>query len=208
MFARRTFLSLIAATLALSSMVACASRSYAINGTVSYRERLILPADSVIVVRLEDISKGQNYPVVVSEQRLAPNSAAPTTFSLPYDYNGVNPNATYVVNAWIEQGGRIMFRNTKVYQVLTKTAPANNINIELEQVAAVFVPTPVGVVPVQPALPPGTVVQQTTTTTTGASSTGAVIVQPAPTAPGTYYVAPAPAAVPSGTVILQPYRAY
>lgn len=202
MFARRTFLSLIAASLALSSMVACASRSYAINGTVSYRERLILPADSVIVVRLEDISKGQNYPVVISEQRIVPNSAAPTTFSLPYDYNGINPNATYLVNAWIEQGGRIMFRNTKIYQVLTKTAPANNIHIELEQVAAVFVPQPVTTV--QPA--PGTVVQQTTTTTT--TPGGAVIVQPAPTAPGTYYVQPAPAAPPAGTVILQPYRTY
>lgn len=199
MIARRTFLMLAAATVAASSVVACASRSYAVNGTVSYRERLILPADSLIVVRLEDISKGQAYPVIVSEQRLVPNSAAVTSFSLPYDYNGINPTATYVVNAWIEQGGRVMFRNNKVYQVLTKTAPSSNIHIELEQVAAVFVPQPV-------ATAPGTVVQQTTTTTT--TPTGSVIVQPAPATPGSYYVAPAPTAPPSGTIILQPYRAY
>ena len=199
MIARRTFFGLIAASIAATSLVACASRSYAVNGTVSYRERLILPSDSQIVVRLEDITRGQAYPAVVSEQRILPNSATATTFSLPYDYGSINPNATYVVNAYIEQGGRVLFRNSKVYQVLTKTAPSSNIHIELEQVAAVFVPQPVATVP------PGTVVQQTTTTTT--TPTGSVIVQPA-TAPGTYYVAPAPAAPPTGTVILQPYRAY
>jgi putative lipoprotein len=196
MIARRTFFMLAAATVAASSLVACASRSYAVSGTVSYRERLILPADSLIVVRLEDISRGQSYPAVVAEQRIVPNSMAVTSFSLPYEYGSINPNATYVVNAWIEQGGRILFRNNKVYQVLTKTAPSSNINIELEQVAAMFVPAPVTA--------PGTVVQQTTTTTT--TPTGAVIVQPAPAAPGTYVVQPAPAAPPSGTVILQPVR--
>ena len=200
MIARRTFFMLAAATIAVSSVAACASRSYAVSGTVSYRERLILPADSVIVVRLEDVTRGQSYPEVVSEQRIVPNSMAVTSFSLPYQYGSVNPNATYVVNAWIEQGGRILFRNNKVYQVLTKTAPSSNIHIELEQVSAMFAPSPVTTV--QPV--PGTVVQQTTTTTTTPSS-GAVIVQPAPQ-PGTYVVQPAPAAPPAGTVNLQPMR--
>lgn len=197
MIARRSFLMLAAAALAASSVVACASRTYAVSGTVSYRERLILPADSVIVVRLEDVTRGQSYPEVVSEQRIVPNSMAVTQFSLPYQYGSINPNATYVVNAWIEQGGRVLFRNNKVYQVLTKTAPSTGINIELEQVSAMFAPSP--------ATAPGTVVQQTTTTTTTTPTTGPVIVQPAPTG-GTYYVAPAPAAPPAGTVILQPVR--
>ncbi len=156
MIARRSFMMFAAAAIAATTVVACASRSYAVNGTVSYRERLILPADSVIVVRLEDVTRGQAYPDVVAEQRIVPNSAAVTQFSLPYQYGSVNPNATYVVNAWIEQGGRILFRNNKVYQVLTKTAPTTNIHVELEQVAAVFVPQPVATVP------GGTVVQQTT----------------------------------------------
>jgi putative lipoprotein len=198
MIARRSFFVLAAAAIAASSVVACAPRSYAVSGTVSYRERLILPADSVIVVRLEDVTRGQSYPEVVSEQRIVPNSMAVTSFSLPYQYGSINPNATYVVNAWIEQGGRVLFRNNKVYQVLTKTAPSSGINVELEQVSAMFVPSP--------AVAPGTVVQQTTTTTTAAPvTTGPVIVQPAPTG-GTYYVAPAPAAPPAGTIILQPVR--
>jgi putative lipoprotein len=190
MIARRTFFGLIAASIAATALVACASRTYAVNGTVSYRERLILPADSQIVVRLEDISKGQAYPAVVSEQRIMPNSAAATTFSLPYEYGSINPNATYVVNAYIEQGGRVMFRNNKVYQVLTKTAPSSHIDIELEQVAAMVVPAPATAATV---VPPG----------------GTVIVQPAPQGSvpaNTYVVQPAPATAPPGSVILNPAR--
>jgi len=197
MIQRRTFMGLFAVALAVSSLAACASQSNTVAGTVSYRERLILPADSRIVVRLEDITKGQSYPQVISEQRIVPDSAAVTRFAVPYSPNDINPNATYVMTAWIEQGGRVLFRNAKLYQVLTKTAPKTGINIELEQVAAQFMPSaPAG---------SSTTTTSTTTTTTGAPP-GTYIVQPAPQQPGTYVVQPAPAAPPPGTVILNPAR--
>lgn len=190
MIARRTFIATAAAILAVSSVGACATRGNAVDGTVSYRERLILPADSQVVVRLEDVTKGQAYPVVVSEQHIVPQSAAVTRFSLPYRPGDINPAGTYVVTAWIEQGGRILFRNAKLYQVLTKTAPMTGINIELEQVTAMFVPAP------------GTTTT-TTTVTSNPATPGTVIVQPSPQ-PGTMVIQPAPAAPPAGTVILQP----
>lgn len=197
MIPRRTFMGLFAVALAASSLVACASQTYTVSGTVSYRERLILPADSQVVVRLEDITRGQSYPQVVSEQRIVPNSAGVTRFALPYNPNDINPNANYVVTAWVEQGGRVLFRNAKIYSVLTKTAPSSNINVELEQVAAQFIPAP--------AAGTSTTTTSTTTTTTGAQP-GTVLVQPAPQQPGTYVVQPAPATAPPGTVILQPVR--
>ncbi|MFN4311852.1 MAG: YbaY family lipoprotein [Ferrovibrio sp.] len=190
MIPRRSFIGIAAAAIALSSVAACAARSDAVSGTVSYRERLILPADSQVVVRLEDISKGQSYPQVVTEQRILPNSSGVTRFALPYRHGEINPNATYVVNAWVEQGGRILFRNAKVYQVLTKTAPSSHIDIELEQVAAMVVPAPATAATV---VPPG----------------GTVIVQPAPQGSvpaNTYVVQPAPATAPPGSVILNPAR--
>lgn len=183
MIARRSFLGIFAAAVAASSVVACAARSNAVTGTVSYRERLILPADSQVVVRLEDISKGQSYPQVVTEQRIVPNSAGTTQFSLPYMPGEINPHGTYVVNAWVEQGGRVLFRNTRVYPVLTKTAPSSYINIELEQVAATVVPAPAGA-----------------TTTVVPGSSGTVIVQPAPA------TTISPATAPPGSVILNPAR--
>lgn len=187
MIARRSFIGIAAAAIALSAVGACASRSNAVTGTVSYRERLILPADSQVVVRLEDISKGQSYPKVVAEQRILPNSAGVTQFALPYTLNDVNPQATYVVNAWVEQGGRILYRNAKLYAVLTKGSPTSNIHVELEQVAAMVVPAPA---------PAGATV---------VPSSGTVIVQPAPQG-STYVVQPAPATAPPGSVILNPAR--
>lgn len=197
MIPRRTFMGLFAVALAASSLAACASQTYTVSGTVSYRERLILPADAVVVARLEDITKGQTYPVVISEQRISPNSAGPTRFALPYVYGEVNPQANYVVTAWVEQGGRVLFRNAKLYQVITKGSPTSNVNVELEQVAAQFVPAP--------AAGTSTTTTSTTTTTTGAPP-GTVIVQPAPQQPGTYVVQPAPATAPPGSVILNPAR--
>ncbi|MFC3674327.1 YbaY family lipoprotein [Ferrovibrio xuzhouensis] len=195
MIARRTFIATAAAVLAVSAVGACATRANSVDGTVSYRERLILPADSQVVVRLEDVTKGQAYPAVVTEQRIVPQSAAVTRFSLPYRPGDINPAGTYVVTAWIEQGGRVLFRNAKLYQVLTKTAPMTGINIELEQVTAQFMPSaPAG---------SSSTTTSTTTTTTG-TPPGTYIVQPAPQQPGTYVVQPAPAAPPPGTVILQP----
>ena len=43
MIARRTFITTFAAVVAASSVAACATRANSVDGTVSYRERLILP---------------------------------------------------------------------------------------------------------------------------------------------------------------------
>lgn len=185
MIARRVFITL----LAMSAVAACAPTRSAVTGTVSYRERLVVPADSVVVVRLENVTRGAAYPVVISEQRIVPISNTPVRFSLPYSPTDIDPHATYVVNAWIEEGGRILFRNATLNQVLTKTAPSQNIHVELEQVVAT---TPA---------PPGT-----TTTTVVPSSGGSVIVQPNTGAT----VAPPPATTtttnPPGTVVIPPAR--
>lgn len=185
MIVRRTFLAM----LALSAVAACAApRSDSVTGTVGYRERLILPADSVVVVRLDDVTRGTSYPAVVSEQRIVPTSNAPIRFAVPYSRTDINPHGTYVVNAWIEQGGRVLFRNANMYQVLTKSAPSSNIHVELEQVVAAT-PAPAG----------------TTTTTVYPATGGTVVVQPSGTV-----VAPAPAPVtttpPPGTVVIPPTR--
>lgn len=180
MIARRIFMAMLVSAAA----VACAPTPSSVTGTVSHRERLIVPADSVVVVRLEDVTTGTGAPYVVSEQRIVPTSGAPVRFSLPYSPGDINPHGTYVVNAWIEQGGRVLFRNANLYQVLTKTAPSH-VNVLVEQVVATAPP------------PPGT-----TTTTVMPQSSGTVVVQPTPTmvAPSTTTVAPA------GTIVIPPAR--
>src|SRR3546814_12990661 len=76
------------------------------------------------------------------------------------------------MNAWIEQGGRVLFRNNKLYQVITKGAP-NYANIELEQVVAAV---------------PSTTVAPTSTVILPQPAAGTTVVQPAQ---GTMVVQPA-----------------
>ncbi|HLT78135.1 MAG TPA: YbaY family lipoprotein [Ferrovibrio sp.] len=192
MIPRRSLLSGAFAVFAAAAVAACASQPYAVDGTVSYRERLILPADSVIMVRLEDVTRGMGAPVPVAEQRIIPNSSGVLRYSIPYSPQAINPNGTYVMNAWIEQGGRVLFRNNKLYQVITKGAP-NYANIELEQVVAT--------VPGATVVPSSTVIMQqpATTGTVVQPTSGTTVVQPA----GTTVV---PASPPPGSIIVQPVR--
>jgi putative lipoprotein len=192
MIVRRTLLAM----LALSAVAACsAPRGDAVTGTVGYRERMVLPADSVVVVRLDDVTRGPTYPAAISEQRIVPTSNSPIRFAVPYSRTDINPNGTYVVNAWIEQGGRVLFRNANMHQVLTKSAPSHNIHVELEQVLATTPPMP-----------------GTSTTTVYPASGGTVIVQPGSTVvtpaatPAPVTTAPVTAAPPPGTVVIPAAR--
>lgn len=192
MNARRSLLKGVFGALAMAALAACASQPYAVDGTVSYRERLILPADSVIMVRLDDVTRGTGAPVPIAEQRILPTSSGVLRYSIPYSPQAINPNGTYVMNAWIEQGGRVLFRNNKLYQVITKGAP-NYANIELEQVVAVV---------------PSTTVAPTSTVIMQQPAAGTTVVQPAP---GTTVVQPAgttvvPANPPPGSIVVQPVR--
>ena len=182
MIPRRSLLNGAFAALAMAALAACATQPYSVDGTVSYRERLILPADSVIMVELDDVTRGTGAPVPVAQQRILPTSTGVLRYSIPYSREAINPNGTYVMNAWIEQGGRVLFRNNKLYQVITKGAPSH-ANIELEQVVAT--------VPSTTVVPSSTVIMQ--------QPAGTTVVQPA----GTTVV---PASPPPGSIIVQPIR--
>lgn len=176
-------LSAVLAAFAVAAVAACASQPYTVDGTVSYRERLILPADSIIMVQLDDVTRGMGAPVPIAQQRILPTSDGVLRYSIPYSPQAINPNGTYVMNAWVEQGGRVLFRNNKLYQVITKGAP-NYANIELEQVVATT---------------PGTTVVPSSTVIMQQPATGTTVVQPA----GTTVV---PASPPPGSIIVQPVR--
>src|SRR3546814_1906742 len=97
-----------------------------------------------------------------------------------------------LMNAWIEHVVRVLFRNNKLYQVITKGSP-NYSNIDLEQVVAVV---------------PSTTVAPTSTVIMQQPAAGTTVVQPAP---GTTVVQPAgttvvPANPPPGSIVVQPVR--
>lgn len=177
---RRAMLALLA-FVAAAPLAACAGGPQeSVSGTINYRERLALPSDAVLVVRLLDATRGDMAAYTVAEQRMVA-SPIPARFDVRYRYGDINPSGTYYLQAQIEQGGRVLFINDQNYSVITRNSPNRNVLVNLVPTAGTTLVPSAGLV--APA--------QTTTTTT--------VIQ---TTPG----APAPAAtttvvVPGGRVV-------
>jgi putative lipoprotein len=91
-----------------------------VTGTVTYRERILLPPDAVVLVQLRDVSLMDVAAKLVSEQIIKPEHSVPIPFSLPYAVEDIDERMTYSVFASIRSGGRLLFITDRSYQVLTR----------------------------------------------------------------------------------------
>jgi putative lipoprotein len=95
-----------------------------LKGTVSYRERIALPNDSMLVVSLTDTS-----PVIVTTRIIAEavlrvdGKEPPIPFELPYDRARIASDRDYGVRAAIRSGDRILFETSSAYPVITRGNP-------------------------------------------------------------------------------------
>jgi len=99
-----------------------------VTGTISYRERIALPPDAVVLVQLRDVSLMDVAAKLISEQTIEPEHSVPIPFALPYDAKDIDERMTYSVFASIRSGGRLLFITDRSYQVLTR---GNSNHIEL-----------------------------------------------------------------------------
>jgi putative lipoprotein len=129
----RRSLAVLAAGLVLS-LAACAtpqpeadpaaSRARAqVTGTVSWRERIMLPPGTVLVVTLQDVSQADAPAKLIAAQRLEGAFAPPVKFALRYDPAKLNPAHRYTVSARIEVEGKLRFISDTAHPVLTQGAP-------------------------------------------------------------------------------------
>ena len=91
-----------------------------VTGTVSYRERIALPPDAVILVQLRDVSLQDVAARLISEQIIKPEHSIPIPFALPYTPADIDERMTYSVFASIRSGDRLLFVTDRSYQVLTR----------------------------------------------------------------------------------------
>jgi len=94
-----------------------------VTGSVSYRERIALPADAVIVVQLRDVSRMDGAAKLISEQTIKPQHSVPIPFSLPYNPDEIDERMTYALFATIRSEGHLLFVTDRSYQVLTRGNP-------------------------------------------------------------------------------------
>ncbi len=110
------------------SDTASAARSAILSGAVTYRERVVLPPGVMLTVRLTDVSRQDVAAMVLAEQEVSP-VAVPAAFSLRYDPAAIDSTHTYVLQARIEDDGKLRFVNMEQYPVLTRGAPRDSVEV-------------------------------------------------------------------------------
>jgi putative lipoprotein len=113
----RIALTIVAIAGAVNAVVAQAPR---ITGTITYRERVALSPDAVVEVRLEDVTRPEGTPPVVSRMHVEHPGQVPIRFELPYDSRLVNARGRYAVRATIQDRGVDLFTSLDTALVLTQ----------------------------------------------------------------------------------------
>lgn len=106
-------------------------------GMVSYRERIALPEDAVITVKLEDISLADAPSVVIAETEFESQGfQSPFAFQIDYDPSQIIENHRYTISARIEVNGKLRFISDTIYPVLTDESKTDNANLRLVGVSS------------------------------------------------------------------------
>jgi putative lipoprotein len=83
-----------------------------IEGSVMYRERIMLPPGVEVEVYLEDISRADAGATVLSTVLLTPKGGPPYEFAIEYDPSTIDPRMRYALRATISEGDRLLFTST------------------------------------------------------------------------------------------------
>lgn len=100
-----------------------ANETASLDGTIAYRQRVALPKDATVVVKLLDLSRGSGADAVVSAHSFRAGGQVPIRFQLPYDPSRVSSQHAYGVEARILVDGALWFISAQPVAVLTRGAP-------------------------------------------------------------------------------------
>lgn len=83
-----------------------------IEGSVSYREKMLLPPGVQLEVQLQDISRADAGATALASVLSNPEGAPPYPFAISYDPASINPRMRYAVRATITRGDTLLFTTT------------------------------------------------------------------------------------------------
>lgn len=114
------YCTLFATWMGIVALSGCAAvpPTASITGSASYRERMALPPDAVLDVRLEDVSRADAPAVEIGGATVQPAGQVPIRFEIPYDPARVQAGHRYQVRASIKAGGTLLFVTDTAYPVL------------------------------------------------------------------------------------------
>ena len=127
---RQLLLALSAGLLAACATPLRPTLAY-LNGTVSYREKLLWPQDKTLLrVRLLGVGDSSDAAAVIAEQSLEKVSF-PAAFSLCYDPQSIQPGQRYAVDVRLFIDGELRMHSARPYPVLDGTTAAPDIALQM-----------------------------------------------------------------------------
>jgi len=127
---RRLFLSLL-----ILSVAACRAPSpnddtknppASVTGGVTYLQRSALPADALVIVRLEDVSRQDAPGLLIGEQDIGTEGRqVPIPYAVLYDAQQIDKGHSYAVSARIMHGDKVLFQSDEPYRVITQGNPTS-----------------------------------------------------------------------------------
>ena len=95
-----------------------------VSGTVTYRERLALTADAMLIVELRDVSYADAAAPLIARQTIDGPGQVPIKFKVEYSRQDIESRNRYSISARIvESAGRLAFTNDTAYEVITHGNP-------------------------------------------------------------------------------------
>ncbi len=109
--------------------------SAVVTGNIVYRQRIALPPNAVVKVRLQDVSRADAPAVLLAEQTILTNGKqVPIPFSLTYNLSQIQARNTYAVSAQIWVDNQLMWVSPTSNEVITRGNPSTNVEIMMTQV--------------------------------------------------------------------------
>jgi putative lipoprotein len=94
-----------------------------VTGTVTYREKIAMPQDAVVIVKLQDTSLMDVPAVDIGVQVIEGAGTVPVHFSVGFDRAEIIDNHTYTVRATITSGDTLLWTTDTAYAAITRGNP-------------------------------------------------------------------------------------
>lgn len=101
-----------------------------VTGTVAFNERVTLPPESTLYVRLVDASNVNQKAQQIAGTTVTPLGRPPIAFAIEYEKGRIDKARDYTIEAEIRQGTDVLFFTGTRYQVLTQ-GKGNHIDMTL-----------------------------------------------------------------------------
>ena len=107
-----------------------------ISGNVSSLQRIALPPDAVLIVRIQDVSRAGTPARILAEQRIElAGRQVPISFQTTVDRDLIGKRARITAAGRIERGGKLLFISDKSYPVI-RNGQAVPVEMTLKQVTS------------------------------------------------------------------------